>query len=313
MTGPSLKFFIRIRASNGRPGLNFIKIISILSKRNENLWKKHRKTIQYDNQSKRWTLSQCQGLPDQFFHGISDRRRSRTSQIVTKPKQVRLYVSVRRVEYEIQIGLQRNRRDVFVPVDDFCHVKHFILEHFADLFATNLTFVFAVQIDQLYSNRPHFPGSAFVVLEQPSAAFLLEKLQTDLSGGGAFRAPQQAGKPGYFLAHGLVQRLRRTTHVREVDKIAIHICITDSPYGIAPFSVIHEFSVRAMEQDGVEDAGYGFVHLPPFHRQREHLGSSVHVATVWFIEYHLVPVYMLRKDSESKCIFSKKHIHKWII
>lgn len=169
-----------------------------------------------------------------------------------------------------------------MTIDDLGDVHDLVLQHLDDVLVLGVHVVLVACFRYLAEHRPDLPRHA-LWLEGPARPTLLEELEADGAARGRRRAvhsPQQLGEVRDLALHVPPEQLRLATHVREVDKIAVHIDITDSPDRVALLAVVSELAAGAVEQHRVEDAGDDLVHLPPLHRQFERDGPSVHVPAV---------------------------------
>lgn len=121
--------------------------------------------------------SQWQCVANQFPDSVSDGGRRRAGQVVVNLEQVRLYVGVRRVEYQVRVGTTRHFRDVFVAVYDLRYEYYFVLQHFDNALVFAVHIVLVSGLGELTVNGPYFPRHA-LRLKRPTRTALLKELQT---------------------------------------------------------------------------------------------------------------------------------------
>lgn len=197
-------------------------------------------------------------------------------------EQVRLYIGVGRVEYQIGVGSTRHLGNILVPINNLRNEKDLILQHFDYVLVLAMHVVFVPRLCQLAVNSPHFPGDAFR-LKRPSRTAFLEKLETYRAprrSGRAVDRAQQVREVRNLSFHIPAERFRLAADVSEVYEIAVDVHVADRADRVTLFAVIREFPTGSVEEYRVEYTGDDLVHLSPFHGQLEENRPRIHSAGV---------------------------------
>lgn len=245
-----------------------------------NLWRSYTLKRLYVYSRRKLHGSQWQRVTNKFPNSVPDRSRRRARQIIVNFKQVRLYVRVRCVEYQVRVGATRHFRNVFVAVYDLRDENYFVLQHFDNAFMFAVHIVFVSGLGEFTIHCPYFPGHA-LRLKGPTRTALLEELQAYRAfgrRGSRLGTAKQLGEVWYFAFNIPPERFGLAAHVCEIDEVAVNIDIAHGTDRVALFAIVCEFAAGPMEKDRVEYACHHLVHLSSFHGQLEGDAARVHGA-----------------------------------
>lgn len=157
-----------------------------------------------------------------------------------------------------------------MPVHDLGDVQNFVGQQVTDLLATNLALVLCRELDELQSHRPDLPGYALGLERKgPVALLFLKELERDLARARTVGRPERLREAGNVSLEGLVQVLRRTADVGEVDEVAVDVLVAHCAHRIAALLFVLKLAQATVEQNTVKYARHRLVHLSTLHAQLE--------------------------------------------